>query len=136
MVLTPADALERLRSPVETVTTIPAGPDEVYAVLADADTYAEWLVGAGQVCAAGPVCPALESDPPHRLVLEARLGPATRRIELRLERTSEGTEVRLSEQAVGGLAWAMPALRGLLYLRNQASLDRLRSRFEPLVIHL
>jgi uncharacterized protein YndB with AHSA1/START domain len=136
MIPSPADALERLRSPAEAVTTIPAGPEEVFAALADPQTYPGWLTVARHVRTTGPISAALESDPPHRLVLEVQRGPATRRIEFLTERTSEGTQVRLRQHATGVLAWTMPGLRGLLHLEGKVSLDRLRARFEPLVISL
>jgi hypothetical protein len=37
---------------------------------------------------------------------------------------------------IGSLEPAMPALRGPIFLRNKASLEKLRQRFEPLVVRL
>jgi hypothetical protein len=57
-------------------------------------------------------------------------------VEFELERTAEGTLVTLRERAIGPLSAAMPLLRGPLFLRNRSSLERLRQRFEPLVVRL
>ncbi len=57
-------------------------------------------------------------------------------VEFELERTGDGTLVTFRERVTGPLGAAMPALRGPIFLRNKASLDKLRQRFEPLVVRL
>jgi len=151
--------LERLLSPVEVRAVVPAAPQAVFAVLSDPETYPEWLAGAqhirqvdGEFPAPGSkfeheVGPsdevtvadhteALAADPPNRLELEVHAGPVTGVVEFELERTGEGTLVTFREQMTGALGPAMPALRGPIFLRNKASLDKLRQRFEPLVVRL
>ena len=75
-------------------------------------------------------------DPPNRLELEVHAGPVQGTVEFELERTGEGTLVTFRERVTGALGPAMPALRGPIFLRNKASLDKLRQRFEPLVVRL
>jgi uncharacterized protein YndB with AHSA1/START domain len=120
------DVLERLLSPVEVRGTVPAAPEDVFALLSDPDAPPEWLAGAQQVAA----------DPPKRLELETRAGPIKGWVELELERTGEGTLVTYRERVTGTFGVVMPALRGPIFLRNKATLDKLRKRFEPLVVRL
>jgi hypothetical protein len=63
-------------------------------------------------------------------------GPVKGTVEFDLERTGSGTLVTFREHMTGALGAAMPALRGPIFLRNRASLDKLRQRFEPLVVRL
>ena len=80
-----------------TDTQIAASPDEVFAVLAKAENYGDWVVGSDTIRDADPTWPkvrsrfyhrigvgplkvnghteVLEVDPPHRLVMHARAGP-------------------------------------------------------------
>ena len=120
------DRLERLLSPIEVRDTVPAAPEDVFAVLSDPDAHPEWLSGARQVAA----------EPPKRLELETSAGPIKGAVEFELERTGEGTLVTYRERLTGTLAAVMPAVRGLIFLRNKASLDKLRKQFEPLVVRL
>ena len=120
------DMLERLLSPVEVRGTVPAAPEDVFAVLSDPDDPPEWLAGAEH----------LATYPPKRLELETRAGPIKGRVELELERTGEGTLVTYREHLTGTFGVVMPALRGPIFLRNKSSLDSLRKRFEPLVVRL
>jgi uncharacterized protein YndB with AHSA1/START domain len=156
---TPHDLLERLLSPAEARITIPASPEDVFAVLSDPETYPEWLAGAQRIRHVDADFPrpgsefdhevgpaesatvaddsmALVNDPPHRLQLEVHVGPAKGVVDFELVPTGAGTEVRFRESAAGRLGFAMPLLRGLIHLRNKASLDRLKQRFMPLVIPL
>jgi uncharacterized protein YndB with AHSA1/START domain len=156
---TPHDLIERLLSPAEARITIPAAPDDVFKVLADPETYPEWLAGAQHIRhvdadfpnpgaefdhEVGPTegttiaddSKALVNDPPHRLQLEVNAGPVRGIVDFELVPTGQGTEVRFRESAAGRLSFAMPLLRGLIHLRNKASLERLKKRFEPLVIPL
>lgn len=156
---TPHDLLLRLLSPAEARLTIPAGPDEVYAVLSDPETYPEWLAGAQHIRHVDRIFPArgttfdhevgptedatvaddtrsLIADPPHRLQLEVHVGPLTGIVDFQLIPTGQGTEVVFRESVVGRLGAAMPVLRLAIYGRNKASLERLKQRFMPLVITL
>jgi uncharacterized protein YndB with AHSA1/START domain len=155
--MAPKNLLERLLSPAEARITVPASPDAVYAVLTDPATYPEWLIGAQRIRHVDGEFPqpgarfdhevgvsdgltvaddteALAADPPHHLALEVHAGPVTGEVEFELERTGQGTLVTCRERATGRLALAMPLLRGVIHLRNKASLDRLKQRFEPLVV--
>jgi uncharacterized protein YndB with AHSA1/START domain len=159
MPASPAELLDWLRSPTEVTTIIPAAPEAVFAVLADPETYPEWLAGAQRIRAVDPEFPAPGADfdhsvgptqaitldddstatavdAPRRLALEVHAGPMTGEVEFLLERLDHRTLLRLRERTTGALGWAMPALRPLLHLRNKGSLERLRTRFEPLVIEL
>jgi hypothetical protein len=131
--VTASHVLERLRSPVEVRATVPAPPEAVFAVLDDPETYPEWLAGAPHV-SDGPN--GRVGDPPSRLELEMHAGPVKRVVRFELERTGHGTLVTFRERITGALGPAMPALRGPIFLRNKASLDKLRQRFEPLVVRL
>ncbi|MEQ1786980.1 MAG: SRPBCC family protein [Acidimicrobiales bacterium] len=153
------DLRTRLLSPAETRLTVPAGPDEVYAVLSDPETYPEWLAGAQHIRHVDRAFPArgatfdhevgptaettvadstrsLIADPPHRLQLEVHVGPITGIVDFCLTPTGQGTEVVFRERLVGWLGAAMPVLRLAIYGRNKASLERLKQRFMPLVISL
>ena len=156
---TPQVLLERLLSPAEARITIPAPPDDVFKVLSDPETYPDWLAGAQHIRhvdsdfpnpgaefdhEVGPTedatvaddSTALVNDPPHRLQLEVHVGPVTGLVDFQLEPTGQGTEVKFRESMAGRLGFAMPLLRPLIHLRNKASLERLKKRFEPLVISL
>ncbi len=155
----PHALLERLVSPSEVRTTIQASPEEVYAVLSDPDTYPEWLAGAQHIRhvdadfpnagagfdhEVGPTegttvsddSKSLVNDPPHRLQLEVHVGPVKGIVDFQLTRTGSGTEVCFREHAAGRLRAAMPLLRGVIHLRNKASLARLKQRFGPLIVPL
>ena len=119
----PHDLLERLLSPAEVRITIPASPEDVFAVLSDPETYPDWLAGRaahpprrrGVPRAGRHVRPrgradrgrhrrrrqhaVAVDDPPHRLQLEVHVGPVTGLVDFELERTGEGTEVRFRESA-------------------------------------
>jgi uncharacterized protein YndB with AHSA1/START domain len=151
--------LERLLSPVEVRITVPATPEAVFAVLSDPETYPDWLAGAQHIRQVDADFPEPGSrfdhevgpteattvadhtdvravDAPERLELEVHAGPVKGVVEFELERTADGTLVTFRERMIGALGPAMPALRGPIFLRNKASLDRLRQRFEPLVVRL
>ena len=127
------DVLERLLSPVEVRAVVPAAPDAVFAVLSDPETYPEWLAGAQHVRRVNGEVPAPH---PNHLALDVHAGPLRGVVEFELERTGEGTIVTFRERVTGALGPAMVALRGPIFLRNRASLDKLRQRFEPLVVRL
>ena len=130
--------------------TIPATPEQIWAVLADAESYDRWVVGAKDIRAAddrwpepgsllhhtsgfGPMqlkdnTKVLESEPPRRLVMEARGRPlGIARIEMRLEPVGTATKVTMIEQVVRPVqARAMnPALDPMIHSRNTETLRRL-----------
>jgi uncharacterized protein YndB with AHSA1/START domain len=131
---------------------IEAPPERVFAVLADASSYGEWVVGSKEIRDADGTFPArgsrfhhsigfgplvvrdhtevLESDPPRRLRLEARarpLGSATVTLDLRPE--SSGTRVTLTEDPSGYTAPLrfFPLTHLFVRLRNAESLRRLEA---------
>jgi uncharacterized protein YndB with AHSA1/START domain len=157
--MAPRNLVERLMSPAEVRLSVPAAPEAVFAVLSDPETYPDWLAGAQNIRQVDDDFPApgsrfdhevgptgaatvaddseaLAVEPPNRLVLEVHAGPVRGHVEFELERTADGTLVTFRERALGPLGAAMPLLRGPLFLRNRASLERLRQRFAPLVVRL
>jgi len=153
------DLVERLLSPVEVRAVVPAAPTAVFAVLSDPETYPDWLAGAQRIRRVNGHFPspgstfdhevgvgdnltiadrteALAADPPNHLALEVHAGPLRGIVEFELERTGDGTIVTFRERITGALGPAMVALRGPIFLRNKGSLDKLRQRFEPLVVRL
>ncbi len=151
--------VDRLLSPAEVRTVVPASPEAVFEVLSDPETYPEWLAGAQRIRQVDDAFPdpgarfdhevgptegatvaddttSVMSDPPNRLVLEVHVGPVRGLVEFELERTADGTLVTFRESAAGPPGFAMPMLRGAIFLRNKGSLERLRQRFVPLVVRL
>ncbi len=151
--------VQRLLSPAEVRLVVPAAPEAVFAVLSDPETYPDWLAGAQNIRHVDDAFPApgatfdhevgptdgatvaddseaVVADRPNRLVLEVHAGPVRGLVEFALERTADGTLVTFRESAVGPLGFAMPLLRGPIFLRNRSSLERLRQRFVPLVVRL
>jgi hypothetical protein len=63
-------------------------------------------------------------------------GPLKGIAEFELERTGDGTLVTFRERLTGTMEAAMPFARAPIFLRNKASLDKLRKRFEPLIVRL
>jgi len=130
--------------------TIQATPEQIWAVLADAHSYERWVVGAKDIREAdgswpepgsmlqhtsglGPLhlkdnTKVLESEPPHRLVLEARGRPlGIARIEIRLEPEGAATVVTMVEDAVRPVPAALvnATLSPLMHSRNVETLRRL-----------
>jgi uncharacterized protein YndB with AHSA1/START domain len=133
-----------------TERTMQATPEQIWAVLADAKSYEHWVVGAKDIRDADGSWPAvgstlqhtsgfgpfnlkdntkvLESDEPHRIVLEARGRPlGIARIEMILEPEGGGTKVTMVEEAVRPVpARALnPAINPLIHSRNVETLRRL-----------
>jgi len=100
--------------------TIAAAPEAVFAVLLDAHAYGEWVVGSNIIRRVDDSWPAIGSrfhhsigagpfnvndstevidvDPPHRLVLEARMRPfLTARVILESTRVPAGTCVTMTD---------------------------------------
>lgn len=136
---------------VENEILIGASRDRVFAVLADAKRYAEWVVGARDVRAADGTWPragaklfhstgigpatvddhteVLACEEPERLVLLAHLGPlGDFNVELQLEDLQgDGTKVVMRETALAPVGrLADPALKP----RNALSLRRLKELAE------
>lgn len=134
---------------------VDAPPQAVWEVLADASSYAHWVVGASQTRRVEGAWPAkgsrfhhtqgvgplgirdttevIESRRPKRLVLEVRTRPVVvARTELSLAAHGDGTWLTIRESPFGGLLgrFAGPLLEPLLAVRNLESLRRLRRMAE------
>jgi uncharacterized protein YndB with AHSA1/START domain len=132
----------------ERFMTVP--PEAVWAVLADPDGYAYWVVGSKLIRDAEPAWPApgskfhhtigvgpltlddhtvsLEAEPPRRLVLRAKGRPVgTAKVTMELQPHDGGTLVRMTENPDG--VYSVLALNPLLHVatkvRNAESLMRL-----------
>jgi uncharacterized protein YndB with AHSA1/START domain len=130
--------------------TIHASPEEVFAVLADANTYEHWVVGCDDIRAVegdwpavgskffhtvgvGPIktkdnTKVLEVEAPHKLVLEARARPAgVAKVIFRLVPIEGGTDVSIEEYPIKGVAKVIhnPVQDGLIKVRNVETLRRL-----------
>jgi carbon monoxide dehydrogenase subunit G len=135
---------------IDVVRHVHAPAAQVWRVLADGWTYASWVVGASRVRAVDPrwpqagtrlhhsvgVWPAVLSDstkveisePQRRLVLLAQGRPfGTARVEVLLTPEGDGTQVRMIEDAVDGVARAvpLPVRQVVLGVRNRETLRRL-----------
>lgn len=129
---------------------IPAGVEDVWAILADPRSYALWVVGSHDVRAVDGVWPQVGStfhhtqghgpfkardtttvlavEAPHRLLLKVRIRPfLTGPVDLRLAPDGDGTCVTLTEKARGGFAGPVPdvLLAPAIALRNADALRRL-----------
>jgi uncharacterized protein YndB with AHSA1/START domain len=136
-------------------TVVNASRDRVWAVLADASTYAEWVVGAQQVRAADTAWPSpgarlyhstgigpltiddstevVAVEAPARLELIAHLSVlGSFRVELLLEEVAENqTHITMIEDPVEGISQAAgPAGAAFGRLRNRLTLDRLKDLAE------
>ena len=134
---------------------IVAPPDRVFAVLADAWTYEQWVVGCKQIrevddtwpaagatfhhsVGMGPITvrdttTAIESEAPRRLLLRARARPAgVARVELELAERDGGTEVVMRERPVSGPPALLhnPVQDWLIDRRNREGLRRLKQLAE------
>lgn len=139
-----------------TKRTIGAPVEAIWSVLADAHRSSQCVVGAKEVrdveagwpdagthfahrVGAGPFTLAdntrsLESDPPHRLVTEARGRPLGRaRIEMVMQGSGTSTEVTMTEHVVSPalLRFMDPVFGPVVRLRNTESLRRLASLVAP-----
>lgn len=133
-----------------TVAYIPAAAEQIFAVITDATTYADWVVGAKEIRAVEPEWPApgagfhhtvgvgplstrdetrvRELDPPRRLSLRARAWPAGEaHVTLLLEEAGAGTRVTMLEEPVSGPGrWLHnPVMDAAIHARNSVSLRRL-----------
>ena len=138
----------------ENEIVIAAPRARVFAILADPDSYAEWVVGASRIRDADSTWPApgsrlhhsvgaapvtlddstevLECEEPERLVLLAHIGPlGSFRVELVLRAEGTATHVTMHEDPVSGVPkLGGPATGALIGLRNALSLDRLKELAE------
>jgi uncharacterized protein YndB with AHSA1/START domain len=129
---------------------IPAAPERVFAVLAEPQTYAYWVVGSDRIRDADADWPAvgtrlhhriglgplglndhtevMAADPPHRLELRAHARPfGVARVELLLAARGSGTSVTMIEEAGNALTHLVlnPLTDWLVHRRNVTSLRRL-----------
>ena len=132
---------------------IQAPPERVWAVLADPQSFDDWVVGAQNVRDADASWPAVGSklhhstgvgpltvddetsvevsEPPTRLVLLAQVGAAGAfRIRLELRATAVGTTLWMHEEAVEGIADHVPGTDSAIHVRNDISLERLKQLAE------
>ncbi|MFP5317689.1 MAG: SRPBCC family protein [Acidimicrobiia bacterium] len=129
---------------------IPVPVETVFAVLSDARTYDEFVVGTKRIRRFEPTWPdkgsefhhtlgvgpfilrdltrVEEVDEPLRLVLRAQMRPlAVNRVAFTLRSVDGGTEVAVEEYAIEGPAAVLwnPAFEALMWARNQEMLRRL-----------
>ncbi|MCW2926608.1 MAG: short chain dehydrogenase [Thermoleophilia bacterium] len=150
-------AVDRVRKgprevpPASASIWMPASPERVYEVLADADSYADWVVSAKEIRShdaewpepgttfhhtqgAGPLqlhdsTTVMRAAPEEEIVLQVRGRPLmTATTTISLEPVDGGTQVTMSERPTSGLVRAVynPLLHRALEARNQESLRRLR----------
>jgi len=130
---------------------VDAPPEAVWSVLADPETYDQWVVGASHIRAAEPDFPApgatfhhaqgvrpvtiedtttaLAAERPHRLTLLVRVRPIViGRVDFELIAEDGGTRVRMHEQPVAGFLAPLhnPLLDLLFKARNGETLRRLK----------
>jgi NAD(P)-dependent dehydrogenase (short-subunit alcohol dehydrogenase family)/uncharacterized protein YndB with AHSA1/START domain len=131
---------------------IDAPPASVFAVLADAERYPEWVVGAAKMRDQEEGFPepgsrfhhsvkigllrlndhteVIDVDPPSRIVLEAKARPlGTARISIELSEGDGGTNVLMEEQPgdrLTALVAGNPVADLALRLRNAEALSRLK----------
>ncbi len=128
-------------------THIDAPPEDVFALWADGDRYADWVVGAKRIRTVEPNWPAPGSEFHHtvgagplttqdktvareveqgkRLVLDARARPLGRaRVELIVRPDGTGSEVEMREELVGPAPLRL-LVDPLIHLRNVEALRRL-----------
>ena len=134
---------------------IDAPPDAVFDVLADARSYAHWVVGSSEIRGTEGDWPepgskfhhtqgfygmglkddtvSIAANRPRQLVLEARFRPfAVMKIELRLRPRGRGTHVTMIEYPIRGPIAKIdnPLIDRALWARNIESLRRLRKLAE------
>ena len=142
-----------------TTRDVAASCERVWDVTADGWTYAQWVVGNSRTRAVDANWPdpgaairhsigvwplvindqteVISSNPPHELVLLARLGPlGAARITLRLHGSPEGCRIEMIEVPVEGVVSVIPDALALVAIhpRNRECLLRLAAlaeHFEP-----
>jgi uncharacterized protein YndB with AHSA1/START domain len=136
--------------PVNSIV-VDAPPEAVFEVLSHGERYAEWVLGPGRSRPIDANWPApgsvlehrsgipplalhdttsvVSSDPPRRMLLEARVRPLlVATVELAITPHATGCTVRMEERLVGGIARGLPRwITGpLIRRRNGASLQQLK----------
>jgi uncharacterized protein YndB with AHSA1/START domain len=142
-----------------TTRDVDASCERVWDVIADGWTYAQWVVGNSRTRAVDSNWPnpgaairhsigiwpfvindqteVISCDPPHELVLLARLGPlGAARITLRLHDRPEGCRIEMIEVPVEGVVSIIPDKLTLVAIhpRNRECLLRLAAlaeHYEP-----
>lgn len=128
---------------------MPFPPEAIFAILADADRYADWVVGAkasaetdqrwpepGSIFhhqqGVGPVhvtdtTTVMHVEPPLRIEMEARVRPmVVAHVSLTIAPAAGGSLVRMQETIAGGMAKPFAALLDpLVHRRNARGLRRL-----------
>ena len=129
---------------------VPRSPEQVWSVLADGWSYADWVVGTQEIHAVDPEWPGEGAEihysvglgplrpedtttvrihqPHHQLQLEARAGRmGSARISIEVLPWAEHTVVVIDEHPLTGPGerWHNIALEGLLRLRNKRMLRNL-----------
>jgi uncharacterized protein YndB with AHSA1/START domain len=130
---------------------IDAPRERVFAILSDASTYAEWVVGSRAIRRADGSWPArgtrfahtvglppltiddetevIDADPPARLELHAKARPLpTAHVRLMLEPEGSGTRVTMVEDLANPLLNLLggPVVHAAMRARNRISLRRLK----------
>ena len=130
---------------------VDAAPDDVYDVLADAESYADWVVGASQIRAVEGDWPepgskfhhtqgafgiglkdsttSIAANRPRQIVIEVRFRPLMiAKVEFRLRPRGRGTHVTMVEYPIAGPVAKMnnPLIDRALWARNVETLRRLR----------
>lgn len=128
-----------------------AAPEDVFNVLADAESYASWVVGCQQVRDADDAWPepgssfehrigfgplrvqdittVVETSPPRRLVLRTRAWPLGETlVEFRMRPARDGTQVEMRQRPSAGPIAALdnPIQDFITTLRDRETLRRLR----------
>lgn len=139
----------------ENHTYVDAPPDAVFDVLADADSYAHWVVGSSEIRGTEGDWPepgsrfhhtqgaygvglkdsteSIAANRPRQLVMEVRFRPfMIGKVEMRLRPHGRGTHVTMVEYPIGGpIAKVNNALIDrAIWARNIESLRRLRKLAE------
>lgn len=134
---------------------IDADPDAVFDVLADAESYSHWVVGASQIRGVEGDWPepgskfhhtqgafgvglkdstaSIAAVRPRQLVIEVRFRPIMiGKVEFRLRPRGRGTHVTMIEYPIGGPVAKIhnPLIDGMLWARNIETLRRLRKLAE------
>jgi Polyketide cyclase / dehydrase and lipid transport len=135
--------------------TTEAKPATVWSVLADAESYGHWVVGAREVRAVegdwptpgatfhhtqglGPLpiikdtTSVLEEEEGRRLKIEVRIRPwLVGHVEFQLEEVDAGTRIRMHESTQTGVLFPLkPLLDRLFKARNVESIRRLKAEAE------
>ncbi|WP_197319832.1 SRPBCC family protein [Saccharomonospora sp. NB11] len=142
---------------IETSRVMPAGPERVFAVLADGWSYAGWVVGNAHIRDVDESWPAegsrihhkagawpvqvpdvstvTEVEPGRVIELDARLWVLGRaRVRVELEPVGESsTRVTMSEEATDGPARLLPSVVQALFLKPRN--DEALARLEDIVVH-